>query len=222
MTASAQPRKLIGQVLKEMGKAHEGQIQEALRIQREEGGFLGQILLREGAIEEADLMIALGRQAGLEYVDLSARTVPPEVLDKIDASTANLLHVVPIAFEDGVLTVTMSDPLNASILDDLRFQLGCEIKGAICDDASVTKAIAEYYGSSVGSVQDIVKEVDEASAASGAIDLSDREAAAKATPIVKLLNFVLFQAIRDQASDIHLEPFEEDFRIRYRVDGLLY
>ena len=205
-----------------MGKAHEGQIQEALRIQREEGGFLGQILVREGAIEEADLMIALGRQAGLEYVDLSARTVPPEVLDKIDASTANLLHVVPIAFEDGVLTVTMSDPLNASILDDLRFQLGCEIKGAICDDASVTKAIAEYYGSSVGSVQDIVKEVDEASAASGAIDLSDREAAAKATPIVKLLNFVLFQAIRDQASDIHLEPFEDDFRIRYRVDGLLY
>jgi len=219
---AAAPRKLLGQILKEMGKVHEGQIQEALAVQKKEGGFLGQILLRLGYLDDAELRIALGKQAGLEFVDLRDRTIPPGVIDKIDPSTANLLHVVPISHEQGTLTVAMSDPVNVSILDDLRFQLGMEVKGAIADDTQVSKAIAEHYGSQVGSVQEIVKEVDSAAEAAKAIDLSDREAAAKATPIVKLLNFVLFQAIRDQASDIHLEPFEEDFKVRYRVDGLLY
>ena len=217
------PRKMIGQVLKEMGKIHEGQVQEALRVQAAEGGFLGQILVRIGAIEDADLMIALGQQAGLEPVDLSKMTLSPDVLDRIDGSTANLLHVMPVEWTDGVLTVAMSDPLNASVLDDLRFQLGCEIKGAICDDASISKAIAEHYGDRVGSVKEIVDEAAAQAAGGGSgVDLSDREAAAKATPIVKLLNYVLMQAIRDQASDIHLEPFEDDFKVRYRVDGLLY
>ncbi len=223
--STGEPRKLLGQILKEMGKIHEGQVQEALGVQKEEGGFIGQIFVRLGAIDESELMVALGRQAGLEYVDLSSTTIATAVIDRIDASTANLLHVVPIGFENDTLTVAMSDPMNASILDDLRFQLGCEIKGAIADDGQISKAIAEHYGTQVGSVSDIVKEVDEAASAAaqgGPIDLSDREAAAKATPIVKLLNFVLFQAIRDQASDIHLEPFEDDFRVRYRVDGLLY
>lgn len=223
MTQAAAPRKLIGQVLKEMGKVHEGQIQEALMVQKTDGGFLGQILVQSGAIDETDLKVALGRQAGLEFIDL-AKQVPSEAaLEKLDGSTANLLHVVPVTFEGGVLTVAMSDPLNASVLDDLRFQLGCEVRGAVADEASVTKTIAEHYGTSVGNVKDIVEEVEQAASTSaGPVDLSDREAAAKATPIVKLLNFVLFQAIRDRASDIHLEPFEADFKIRYRVDGLLY
>jgi len=225
MTAKAvRERKLLGQILKESGVIHEGQIQEALAVQRREGGLLGQIFVRLGAASDSDVAMALGRQAGLEWVDVEGREIPREALGKVDASTANLLRILPVAWERGVLTVAMADPMNVTVLDDLRFQLGCEVRGAVGEEKAIVRAIERHYGSQVGSVEEILREAAGAvpSAAAGPVDLEDREAAAKSTPIVKLLNFILYQAIRDRASDIHFEPFEDDFKIRYRVDGLLF
>ncbi len=216
-------RKLLGQILKEMGKVHEGQIQEALAEQRKGGGAIGEILVRMGAIGRADLAKALGLQAGMTVVDLSTLQIAPEALAKIDASTATLLRVLPVRLEGGVLTVALADPLNASCLDELRFLSGCEVKGAIADGAALEQALEKHYGTQdarkgMGAAVDELKR----DALSGALDLEDRSALAHAAPVVKLLNYILFQAIKERASDIHLEPFGGEFKVRYRVDGVLY
>ncbi|MBI1852854.1 MAG: Flp pilus assembly complex ATPase component TadA [Planctomycetes bacterium] len=227
MTAAPR-RKLLGQVLKEMRRVHEGQIQEALSVQKERGGPIGRILIEMRAITEGDLVEALGRQAGMEVVDLDAIEIPPDVIAKVDATAANLLRIVPVREDAGTLIVAMADPMNVAALDDLRFSTGGEVKGAISSEAAVTRAIERYYGKDLASASEIFAEAERAiggtaaRAQSGPIDLADREAMARSAPIVKLLNYVLFQAIRDKASDIHLEPFERDFKIRYRIDGVLY
>lgn len=218
------PRKLLGQILKEQKKIHEGQIQEALTTQRKQGGPIGEILVAMQAITRVDLARALGLQAGMDVVDLEKIEIPKEAVAKIDATTANLLRVMPIRLEGKTLTVALADPLNASCLDELRFLSGCEVKGAIADENAIQKALAKYYDADTlrkpslkGAVEELKKE-----AQSGHLDLEDKAAMAHAAPVVKLLNYILYQAIKDRASDIHLEPFEDEFKVRYRVDGVLY
>jgi type IV pilus assembly protein PilB len=217
-------RKMLGQILKEQKKVHEGQIQEALGIQRKEGGPLGEILVKMSAITRQDLARALGLQAGMEVVDLDKLEIQKEAIAKIDGTTATLLRVVPFRLEGKKLTVALADPLNASCLDELHFLSGCEVKGAIADENAIQRALAKHYDadslrkpSMKGAVEELKKEF-----ASGHLDLEDKSAMAHAAPVVKLLNYILYQAIKDRASDIHLEPFEDEFRVRYRVDGVLY
>ena len=214
--------KPLGLILKEMGAASEGDIQEALAVQRKEGGLLGRILVELGTIDDGQLARALGLQGGMEYHDLSAEPIPPEVIARVDGSTASLFRIVPVRFEDDTLTVALADPLNANILDDLEFIVNSRVRGVISDEKAIDAAIERCYGAASGqSLGSIIDEFRDSGAA-GKLDLEDQEAMAHAGPVVKLLNFILFQAIRDKASDIHLEPFEERFRVRYRVDGVLY
>ncbi len=216
-------RKLLGQILKEMRKCHEGHIQEALTEQRQKGGSIGEILVRLEVISREDLAKALGIQAGMEVVDLASLQIPENVIAKLDATTASLLRVVPCRLEGKKLTVALADPLNKSCLDELHFMTGCDVHGAIADGAAIDKALAKYYGSEAlnKGLGNAVEELKKA-AASGSLDLEDKEAMAHAAPVVKLLNYILYQAIRDRASDIHLEPFGREFKVRYRVDGVLY
>jgi type IV pilus assembly protein PilB len=215
-------RKLLGQILKEMRKIHEGHIQEALQIQRKQGGAIGEILVGLGAINRQDLAKALGLQAGMEVVDLDVLEPTKDALAKIDGTTATLLRVMPVRIEGKRLTVALADPLNASCLDELRFLSGCEVVGAIADEKSIEKALAKHYGADdVRSMKNAVEELKK-EAASSSMNLDDKAALAHAAPVVKLLNYILYQAIKDRASDIHLEPFQNEFRVRYRVDGVLY
>ena len=220
-------RNLLGQILKGMGAVNEGQIQEALQVQRTDGGPLGEILVRQGIIDESQLMMALGSQSGMEVIQLSGQTIQPRILSKIDNSTCNVFRVIPVREEDGALVVAMADPMNVGVLDDLKFLLNQEIRGAVASAAEVETALKKYYPETMGGVERALKEAEKdeqftARARSGPMDLADAEAMAKSPPVVKLLNYILFQAIRDQASDIHLEPFEDDFKVRYRIDGVLY
>jgi type IV pilus assembly protein PilB len=215
-------KKLLGQILKQMNLVNEGQIQEALEEQRQSGGPIGQILIRLGYISESHLAMALGVQGGMELVDLEGLDIPPEAIQKIDASTATLFGVMPIAFENGTLTVALADPLNVNMLSDLEFIVNAKIKAALSNKRSISDAIEKHYGSEAAqSMESIVDEFKQ-EGATGVIDLQDTESMASAGPVVKLLNYILFQAIRDKASDIHLEPFEKEFKVRYRVDGTLY
>ena len=115
-------KKLIGQVLKEMRLLHEGQVQEALQAQKREGGQIGQILIRAGHITEAQLALALGRQSGMEVVNLSEITPQPEAVEKVDEALARPFGFVPLTFDGTTLTVAMADPNNKSALDDIRFE----------------------------------------------------------------------------------------------------
>jgi type IV pilus assembly protein PilB len=225
----ARTRKLLGQILKEMKAVHEGMIQEALARQRQEGGQIGQILVTLGHIDEATLQSALARQAGLDFVDLATVSPSRDLIDAVDAETARIFNVIPIRREGGKIVVALSNPQNRTILDDLRFMTGSEVEGVIAAEAQIRRLVEQHYGDAKSTMAQLVDEVvQQVGAAPGTgrrgegIDLADPEQMASLAPVIKLLQYILFQAIRDRASDIHLEPFEHDFKIRYRVDGALY
>ena len=226
-------KKMLGQILKEMKVIHEGQVQEALMAQKTEGGQIGQCLIRLGHITESQLMLALGKQSGMEVIDLEQVEPQPEAIAKVDEAIARPFQFLPVLFDGSTLTVAMADPMNKSALDDIRFTANCEVKGVVADSEQIAKAIDKAYGSEEQVMSTILKEIEEGGLTGGAstgarrsgagvTDLEDMEEMANAAPVRKLLNYILYQAIRDRASDIHLEPFEDEFKIRYRVDGVLY
>src|SRR5690606_3339194 len=216
-------RPLLGQVLKDLGFVHEGQIQEALQIQRERGGRIGEILLELGDVQPAELARALAAQAGLGYVDLATVAPQPAAIERVDAGSARAFGVLPMSLDGGVLTVAIADPLNSSVLDDIGFSTGLEVKGVLGDEAAIKALLDEHDRDERGAGKAKLEQLVADLAREGSkLDLEDKAAMAAAAPVVKLLNYILYQAIRDKASDIHLEPFEDDFKIRYRVDGVLY
>jgi len=222
----ARTKKLLGQILKEMKAIHEGMVQEALRVQREKGGQIGRILVDLGHIDEATLQQALGRQAGMEMVDIRGTRLDEDLLRAVDANTARMFNVVPLRREGGKLIVALSNPANTAVLEDLRFMAGCEVEGVLAPQEQVDQLVEKHYGQARDSMSEFVEAAAAAtprpSVRGGHVDLEDQEAMANSPPVIKLLQYILFQAIRDRASDIHLEPFEGDFKIRYRVDGALY
>lgn len=224
-------RKPLGQLLKEIELISEGQIQEALSIQRDKGGAIGQILVELGYVTQDDILFALGAQAGMVVVNLDDEEIDAKVIEKITASTASVYRIVPVSLRDGVLTVAMADPLNVNILDDIRFMVQNdptvkEVEGAVSNEEQISRAIDKYYADA-DSMSDIYREMQESGELmellddDGKVDLENAEALSMAAPVVKLLNLILLQAIKDKASDVHLEPFEKDFKVRYRVDGTL-
>ena len=224
----ARTKKLLGQILKEMQAVHEGMIQEALAIQRSEGGQIGQILVKQGNLDEATLQQALARQAGMEMTDLSAIDFDDDLLRRVDANTARMFNIIPVRDEGNKLTVALSNPSNTAVLEDLRFMTGGEVVGVLAPEDQINKLIEKHYGGAQDSMAALVDDVVSSAggvsgpARGGHLDLEDQEAMANSPPVIKLLQYILFQAIRDRASDIHLEPFDGDFKIRYRVDGALY
>jgi type IV pilus assembly protein PilB len=216
-------RRLLGQILKDQGSIHEGLVQEALAVQREKGGRIGELLIGLGHIGRADLAKALATQAGLPFLDLAKSQPDQAAVQRLDAASARAFGVVPVKLDNGALIVALADPQNVSVLHDLSFTTGLEVRGAVADEQQIRDALDRFYQENAARAKAQMKElVAELQAAGGKIDLEDKTAMASAAPVVKLLNYILYQAIRDKASDIHLEPFEIDFKIRYRVDGVLY
>ncbi|MCK6448882.1 MAG: GspE/PulE family protein [Planctomycetes bacterium] len=207
-------RKLLGQILKARGVVREGQIQEALAVQRKQGGLLGQILVETGACTSADVAAALAEQSGLATIDLEKAKPGPDALGSLDASLAHTYGVLPVTLQGKTLTVAIGDPLNTTLLEDLRFTTGLDVKAVIADPERIKAKVRECYGEE-GSLKDAIAQA--ARAVGG-----DAQSAAQSMPVVRLLNSILHQAIKDRASDVHFESFDEEFRIRYRVDGALY
>ncbi len=217
------PRKLLGQVLKSLGLVNEAHIQEALALQAQEGGLIGEILVRQGVLDSKGLARGLAAQAGLPFLDVEGLQVPREILSLVDGSTARVFLVLPVKREGNVLTVALADPANLSVLDDLAFTTGLKVEGVVAEPKALEEAIRRFYPEErVLEERPASKVMEEIKEGALSLDTSDPLAAAQAGPVVKLLNYILLQAIQDKASDIHLEPFENDFKVRYRVDGVLY
>ncbi|RPH45257.1 MAG: pilus assembly protein PilB [Planctomycetota bacterium] len=221
--------KPLGQVLKEMELVSEGQIQEALQIQRKQGGVIGEILVGMGYVAREEILLALAAQMGMEVVDLDELEIDPVVINKVPAGMAKSYNVIPIKFENGILTVAMSNPHDVNVRDDLRHSLHCEVQGAVASEEAMQRALEKYYAhkqESMGTVLDSMssdelkfEELKDQKKGKGSYNVDDL---ANSAPVVKLLNLILGTAIAAQASDIHFEPFETDFKVRYRVDGVLY
>ncbi|MHC4503321.1 MAG: GspE/PulE family protein [Planctomycetota bacterium] len=224
----APSRKPLGEILIEEGLATEAQIQSALNTQKQKGETLGQILVDMGVVERDDILLALGHQAGMDIVDLDNLEIEDDVIRKVSPTIADIYQIIPIGFDNGTLTIAMADPLAVNALDDLRFMLDCDVKGAVSNEKSVSAAIQRYYGSQQESIDDLVKDLEADDTFASATDdldqsqdISEIEKIAHSAPVIKFLNLVLLTAIKDQSSDIHFEPFEDQFKIRYRIDGEL-
>ncbi len=183
-------------------------------------GTVADVLVAMGALEADALAVAHGVHAGLEEIDLDTHEIPRALLERLDGPTCTLYRVLPVRADGKGLVVALADHLNVSVLQDLSFVVGGPVSAMIAKPAAMERALQRCFPDvAPGRMADVVSE---AAGSVGQIDLEDREAMASAAPVVKLLNYVLLQAIRDKASDIHLEPFEGEFKVRYRVDGVLF
>ena len=214
----------LGQILVDLGYLTEDQLWDILEAQKQsQGEILGQVAIRMGFVSEAQVTEALAEQWGMPVVNLAETTIPAKALELVPQTMADVYKIVPISLKDNVLTVAMADPQNLGALDDLRSMLGVEVRGAVSNAKDVDAAIARQYAGREESIEDIINKLEEDAPEGGiksrAHDLSpDGDEA----PIRKLLNMILLLAIKDQASDIHFEPFEDEFRIRIKAEGVLY
>jgi type IV pilus assembly protein PilB len=213
------------ELLVDQGAIDQGQADEVLQEIATSGKDVIQILMDFGLVTEESLYQHIAESLGTDVVDLSAFEAPPEILRLIQAGLARLHGAVPIGATGDTITVCLTDPLNPQITEDLRFALGKNIHVAVAPIPQIEALIQKNYGSDDASLNEILAELAGEMieyGADGTIDLQNVEAEANATPIIRYVDLILYQAIQDRASDIHLEPFEQEFKIRYRVDGALY
>ena len=200
------------------------QIDDALHEANLNGKTLAQTMVDNGLVDENGFYQTIAGSLGMDYVPLHGE-IPPEVLRLIPSGLARLHRALPLGAHDGSITVALVDPFDLRAAEDLRFALGKDIDLVVAPTDQVEERIRRYYGSDTSSMEDILKQLGEAGELlelRGDDAAASVEAEANATPIIRFVDLILFQAIQDRASDIHFEPFEHEFKIRYRVDGALY
>jgi type IV pilus assembly protein PilB len=222
----------IGQIFVDMGFVTDEQLEMLLDEQQQRPGTLiGKIGLELNMLNEEQIIQALAEQMGMQVVELAETVIPHEVINKMTESMAQLYRAIPIHFEGNRLTVATCDPQNITIQDELRTLLGHEIKVVIAGETDIRKTLERYYDAEKETVDRIIDEIEddpdlkkkmEAASSGKPLELADVEALADSAPVRKLLNMVLLLAIKDHASDVHFEPFEDEFRIRIKADGVLF
>ncbi len=216
----------IGEILLKHTSLTEAQLEEALTVQAKEGGLLGEILVRRNIILPHEIMRALCMQLGLHFVeDLKANDIDPKLVTGIPINWAKTKEVIPIALESGprgeTLVVAVTDPVNESIIDDLRVLTGKSVRTVVSTSMRIQDAINRVYERGSSNIVDKIEgDFEDTIDLEGPIDIL--EATEDDAPVIKFVNSLLFRAVKEKASDIHIEPFEKEFVVRYRVDGVLY
>ena len=223
----------LGEILVENSVVTPAQLEEGIEKQRQTREFLGRTLVSLGYATEQDIVNALGIQQGMEQINLSQISIDTDVLNLITPDIAQFYNIIPIRKTDNVLTIAMADPLAINTIDDLKVILGCEIEGAVSSQSEIASAIESHYGYQGESAAalidelfaDVEKVLDKSPIAGGReeiVDANNLIALAHEAPVIKLINLVVLQAVQNRASDLHFEPFEEEYQVRQRVDGILY
>src|SRR6185295_943268 len=216
-------------LIKERGLIDELQLEEVMQEQGRTAKPINQILADFGLVDIDTQLQVMAEHLGTEVVTLDGMEFPPDLIKAIPTATARMYQCVPVADYGSALRVALANPLNPSAVDEISYIVGKEVQPVVADPATIDKILNKYFGEdseSVGDIlaqlgadTDIAKEAGEAAASENAAEMVDL---ANEVPIVRFVNLVIFQAIQDRASDIHFEPFEDEFKIRYRVDGALY
>ncbi len=214
----------LGELLVKRGIIASAQIQAAIARQQEDSKALCSILVQTGLISEDDLTTFIQKEYRLPLVDPSGMDIPVEVLRLVPPTLIHRHELVPISLSGSTLTLAMSDPSNLVALNELKFLTGYDLKMAVASVSTIARAIEQHYDSNAN-YDDVLSEIesDDLEVVQGEeeIDLKELERATEDAPVVRLVNAVLANAIKRRASDIHLEPFEKVFRVRFRVDGVL-
>jgi type IV pilus assembly protein PilB len=202
------------------------QAEDVLQEAQLNGKTIDQALVDSGFVDHRGFYQVIADALGTDFVELPEDDIAPEILRLIPGGLARLHRALPVALSDHTLSVALVDPLDPRAAEDLRFALGKDVHVVVAPSEQVEERIKRYYGTDSSSMEDILKQLGETGellALRGTDESASAvEAEANATPIIRFVDLILFQAIQDRASDIHFEPFENEFKIRYRVDGALY
>ena len=216
-------------ILIQNGYIDDQQANDLLDLAKSESKSIRQLVIDQGILTEDDLLAAMAAYQDTEMIDLGSMTIETEITEAIPASTARMYNVFPIATDEFSITLATFDLVDPRINDEMLFTLSKEVKFVFAREKDVMDRISQYYGDANASVADMIKSLgegmtdDEALASgSNANDIASMESAANSSAIIRFVNLVLYQGVVDHAADIHVEPFENDFKIRYRVDGALY
>ncbi|MGE0814370.1 MAG: type IV-A pilus assembly ATPase PilB [Vicinamibacterales bacterium] len=239
----------IGELLLKEKRITPEQLQEALSYQRQNGGKLGANLVKLGFVKDEEITSLLSKQYGVPSISLNQFEIDPAVIKLVPAETAHKYQIIPLSRVGATLTIAMTDPTNVFALDDLKFMTGYNVEPVVAWETAVVDAIQKYYGAPGGGVKNGAKAMVEVAPGESALEIAARamqemplldadevevleeleEISAEAltrqgeeAPVIKLVNVILMSAISKGASDIHIEPYEKEYRVRYRIDGLLY
>jgi type IV pilus assembly protein PilB len=218
----------IGQVLVDLGYIDEDQLWEILDEAKNTNQLTGQVAVARGLITEEQLLTALGEQHNMKVISLEEAKPTPDALQMVPETMATVYKILPLSVKDNVLTIAMGDPSNLAALDDLRNLLGiAEVNAQLAPPKIIADLLTKAYAGKEESIIDLIAalEADPDLKRHGketSIDLDDMMEMAEAAPVRKLINMVFLLAIKDKASDIHFEPFEDEYKMRYRCDGVLY
>ncbi|MBL8135981.1 MAG: type IV-A pilus assembly ATPase PilB [Acidobacteria bacterium] len=238
----------IGELLLKEKRITPEQLQEALSYQRQNGGKLGANLVKLGFVKDEEITSLLSKQYGVPSISLNQFEIDPAVIKLVPAETAHKYQIIPLSRVGATLTIAMTDPTNVFALDDLKFMTGYNVEPVVAWETAVLDAIQKYYGAP-GSGNKNTQKVVEAPPGESALDIATRAMSempmldaddvevleeleeisaelltrqGEEAPVIKLVNVILMSAISKGASDIHIEPYEKEYRVRYRIDGLLY
>jgi type IV pilus assembly protein PilB len=205
------------------------QLKQALDYQKQHGGRLGSCLVKLGLVSDEDITAVLSRQYGVPSINLKFYEVDPAVIKLIPQETAIRYQIVPLSRVGSTLTIAMMDPTNVFAMDDIKFMTGFNVEPVVASESAIGEAIHKFYGEaeSVEELDKVMKDLagDEAdlelTAEEQELNLEELEKAAEEAPIIKLVNLILTDAVKRGASDIHVEPYEKELRVRLRIDGIL-
>jgi len=221
----------LGRILIKMGRVTRAQVSEALDLQKKKRGPLGQLLIELGFVEEADVHLALAAQVGMESITLANIDIEKNVIEMLPSQMAHSYRIVPTEYdrESNTLGVALSSPDNFHATDDLKTLMGFNVVARITTQEDMSDALNRFYPEEEAeTINELISEIGEDAdlakykGRGESIDLDDLKEMAQSSPVKKLVNLVLLQAIRDKASDIHFEPFEDEYKMRYRIDGILF
>ena len=217
----------ILQILVQNGYIDEEQAKYLQDLSKTEAKPVRRLVIDQEVLSEDDLLSAMAAYQDTEAIDLGAMTLETEITEAIPASTARMYNVFPVAVDDTSVTLATFDLVDPRISAEMLFTLSKEVRFVFAREKDVMDRISQYYGDASDSVADMIKSLgegmdDDASLAANSNDIASMENAANSSAIIRFVNLVLYQGVVDRAADIHIEPFEHDFKIRYRVDGALY
>src|SRR6266852_3404777 len=218
----------LGEILVKESLITQDQLQKALEFQRANGGKLGSCLTKMGYITDDDITGVLSRQYGVPSINLKYYEIDPNVIRLIPQDTALRYQVVPLSRVGSVLTIAMTDPTNVFAMDDVKFMTGFNVEPVVASESAIADAISRFYGGAHANgeelsnlMRDLVEDELELASDETELDAASLEKAAEEAPIIKLVNLILTDSVKRGASDIHLEPYETELRVRFRIDGML-
>ena len=222
----------LGEILVKESLITQEQLQKALEFQRANGGKLGSCLTKMGFITDDDITGVLSRQYGVPSINLRFYEIDPIIIKLIPQDTAQRYQVIPLSRVGSVLTIAMTDPTNVFAMDDIKFMTGFNVEPVVASESAIGDAISRFYGAGSGGtnqeeisnlMKDLIEDDQELELAAeeAELDAASLERAAEEAPIIKLVNLILTDSVKRGASDIHIEPYETEMRVRFRVDGQL-